>query len=305
MSGSSCPPPMPADPAPSVTCVIPTHGRPGLLRHALESVAGQTRAPDEVIVVDDTCSRETEHASRELAERSGLPIRYLAHPGGRGASSSRNAGARAARGDVLAFLDDDDRWAPRYLEAAVDTMVRTARPMVFTWLRVDSDDRPARLVRLPSGLTAADVLARNPGVTGSNIFLRREAFTAVGGFDEALWVSNDKDFLVRALDAELPYAVVPEGLVHKVVHPGERLTALTPRRVEGLRRYYAKHESRFSAEDRRWLQFHLRRVILAVAPDPVQRLRSLVGLVPLLGPTELRGVREAAGRRLRRRGGPA
>lgn len=281
-----------------VSCVIPTHGRPDLLRDALASVAAQTLRPCEVVVVDDTCDEATRRLTEEAAVHTGMRVRYLAHPDGTGASSSRNIGARAARGTVLAFLDDDDLWLPRYLEATSSALAHSGHPVAFAGLHTDPREQLVPTAQIPPGLTAADVLARNPGVTGSNIVLRRDAFFSVGGFDEGLWVSNDKDFLVRLLDHGLEYAVVSEALVRKVVHPGDRLTSRNSRRSNGLRRYYEKYEHRLTARDRRWLQFHARRVQLRTATDRRQRVRALLGLVSLLGPAELRAVIGAVARRV-------
>jgi glycosyltransferase involved in cell wall biosynthesis len=281
----------------AISCVIPTHGRPDLLSRALASVAAQTLRPFEVVVVDDTCCAKTRHVAEEAAAATGLRVRYLPHPKGTGASSSRNIGAHAARGAVLAFLDDDDEWLPGYLDSAAGALARSGRAAAFAGLRFDRRERLRPAASVPLGLTAAAALARNQGVTGSNILVRRNAFFAVGGFDEHLWVSNDKDFLVRLLDRGLGYAVVPEPLVRKVVHSGQRLTERSLRRAEGMRRYYEKYEDRLTARDRRWLRFQARLLAARSAPGRVQRVRALFGLIPLLGPAELRSVGAAAARR--------
>lgn len=280
--------------------MVPTHGRPELLRLALRSVVAQTLPPAEVIVVDDCLDPAVEAVVAEAAAASGLPIRYIGHPFGNGASSSRNRGALFASCEVLAFLDDDDRWDASYLRSATDAMQDEGRPVVFTWLRTFAGDEAGPLFAVPPALSAGDVLARNPGVTGSNIVLRREAFEGVGGFDEQLWVSNDKDFLVRLLDRELPYAVVRRGLVEKVERPGERLTSPTPRRVEGMRRYYEKYEARFSRSDRRFLRFQFHRLQSRAGRSRLRRVWSLLCLVPLLGRQELTEVGPVRRRRMRR-----
>src|SRR5690625_3018032 len=96
----------------TISVIIPTHNRVGLLKRAIESVLNQTRKPEEVIVVDDL----NDVATKELCEQyfsSG--VIYIPNIKGRGASSSRNLGASKAKSEFVAFLDDDDIWLPEKL----------------------------------------------------------------------------------------------------------------------------------------------------------------------------------------------
>jgi glycosyltransferase involved in cell wall biosynthesis len=94
-------------PAPTritLTVIIPTFNRAPLLRLALEALTRQERSPDEVIVVDNNSSDNTQAVVREFESR--LPLKYLVETQ-RGAAEARNLGIRHATGDVLAFTDDD------------------------------------------------------------------------------------------------------------------------------------------------------------------------------------------------------
>jgi glycosyltransferase involved in cell wall biosynthesis len=95
------------DPALTVSVVIPTYNRAGLLARALRSALAESRPGDEVIVVDDGSTDDTEG----LVRVQGPMVRYVrtAHVG---AGAARNAGVRAATGDLIAFLDSDDDWVP-------------------------------------------------------------------------------------------------------------------------------------------------------------------------------------------------
>lgn len=281
-----------------VTVVVPTHRRPDLLARALDTVGAQTLRPAEVLVVDDAVDPATKDVVDAAAQRWRLPLVYLPHAGGTGASSSRNAGAAAAGGDVLAFLDDDDRWSPCYLEEAAAALHGGADSVV-TWIQVFHGDRAGEGFEIPSGLCAADVLARNPGVTGSNLLVRREVFAALGGFDERLWVSNDKDFLIRLLDAGYRYGVVRRRFVDQCLHARPRLTSGPARRARGLQRFYAKYEARLSPADRRYLRFQLQRVLRRSARRRSDRLRHTLRMLGLLGPAELGQVVAAVRMRVR------
>lgn len=89
----------------SVSVIIPTYNRADLLPRALNSVLPQCEPGDEVIVVDDGSTDGTDR----VVERFGAQVRYLKLEH-RGVHHTRNAGIRAATGDLVAFLDDDDEW---------------------------------------------------------------------------------------------------------------------------------------------------------------------------------------------------
>ena len=108
----------------SVSTVVPTFDRAVLLRSALESAVPQCERGDEIIVVDDGSTDDTEAVVRSF----GPPVVYLrAHH--RGAGAARNAGVSAASGDLVAFLDSDDEWMPGKL--ALQRAVMAAFPEVL------------------------------------------------------------------------------------------------------------------------------------------------------------------------------
>ena len=101
---------------PSCSVIITTCDRPGELRRSIASVVGQTVRPQELIVVDDCSSHPNQSAVAEH-HSSGLRILYHRLTQRSGASAARNAGASLASGEILMFLDDDDAWEPRKVEA--------------------------------------------------------------------------------------------------------------------------------------------------------------------------------------------
>src|SRR5690242_19678911 len=96
-----------------VSVIIPTTRRPAQLRRALDSVFAQTYREFEAIVVVDGPNPDT---VAMLAACGEARLRVLQNDHPLGPGLARNAGAAAARGDWLAFLDDDDEWQPENLE---------------------------------------------------------------------------------------------------------------------------------------------------------------------------------------------
>jgi GT2 family glycosyltransferase len=116
---------------PQVTVVLPTHNRPQLLKDAMASLVAQTHRSWEAIVVDDG---STPKATLETADPR---FRIVRHSVSLGGAAAKNTGLRHARGDVVAFLDDDDLYAPEYLARAVEALqLRPDLDVVFmgvTW----------------------------------------------------------------------------------------------------------------------------------------------------------------------------
>jgi hypothetical protein len=114
----------PNEPALAVSVVIPTYNRAHLVPNALRSVLAATRDGDEVIVVDDGSTDDTESALAPWRDR----IRYVRVPNG-GAGAARNHGVSIATAPLVAFLDSDDEWLPDKLE--LQRALMAARPEIL------------------------------------------------------------------------------------------------------------------------------------------------------------------------------
>jgi cellulose synthase/poly-beta-1,6-N-acetylglucosamine synthase-like glycosyltransferase len=245
---------------PSILCVIPTHNRDVMLSEALGSVLAQSSPVSRVVVVDDLGRSETREMVDKITNDSGIGVSYVAGDNGdrKSAGASRNAGALGSTEEFVAFLDDDDLWDPSFISDVLEKFrVYSELTMVVSWTSMVRGAYRGEGLRLPENVDAATALGRNPGLTGSNFVIRREAFEGLGGFDENLTVANDKDFFIRFLDSGLSYAVVAKELVLQRAHDEGQLTSRTERRAAGLERFQEKYESRLSNSDRR----EMRRVI--------------------------------------------
>jgi len=158
--------------SPSVSVIVPVRDRRALLSQLLEALAAQTFADHEVIVVDD---RSTD-GSREEAVRHaamGQPVVVIDGPG-TGAVSARTVGVALARAPVLAFTDSDCVPDPRWLEEGLAAIERGAD-------LVQGRTHPTRHVRPRERSMWVD---HEDGLYAScNLFVRRQAFDAAGGFD--------------------------------------------------------------------------------------------------------------------------
>jgi len=134
---------------------------------------------------------------------------------------------------------------------------------------------------------------KNFGMTGSNLVIRRSAFERVGGFDTALPVFNDWDFLIRMIAAGVEYSVVPEMTVEWREHEGDRISTPSLRRAAGIETFVAKHGHIMPPISRRDLTAVALGIRWRNAGSIVGRLMVAAKLLRLLG------LREALGRRLK------
>lgn len=227
---------------PAVSVLVPSHNHAAFVAAAIESVAAQTLPPDELIVIDDGSRDESPAVvERALAQISHIRTALAVRPA-RGISQTRNDLAAAARGDVLAFLDSDDRFAPTRLARLLDRPVDRDRFLAFSgvgfrlegagpgvaqeqeqeqergahaWLPVAYAARLAEAASLPTAGFA--LLRSNLAITASNIVVGRGLFDRVGGFAPGLAISQDWDFLLRCLPFTEP-VFVPEPLVEYRIH---------------------------------------------------------------------------------------
>lgn len=205
--------------APRVSVIIPSYNHERFVRLAIDSALAQTLRPHEIFVIDDG---STDGTSRVLAGY-GDRIRAVRQVNA-GVSAARNAGARRAEGELLAFLDADDEWQPRKLELQVAAGRAEPQPgLVHCGVEdIDGDGRPLRrhLEGMSgTGVAAEMLLFRRPTILGggSGVLIPRAAFEAVGGFDLRLSTSADWDLYYR-LASRYPVAFVPEPLLRYRLH---------------------------------------------------------------------------------------
>lgn len=95
-----------------VTVIVPNYNHGGFIAAAIDSILGQTVEPEQIVVVDDGSTDNTEQVVRRYTDAR---IEYVKQQHA-GVASARNAGLSAARGEFVAFLNADDRWRPAYIE---------------------------------------------------------------------------------------------------------------------------------------------------------------------------------------------
>ena len=209
---------------PRVSVVVPTRDRRVALARALASIDAQCFRDFEVVVVDDGSADGT--ASWLRAEHPAVRLVEL-YPSC-GAAAARNRGVERARGEIVAFLDDDDAWHPSYLETQVALFDAHPDAQLCSAGHVEIDGR-GRLSR-PDLRPLFDyvdplvhLLAECPLHTLSVVACRRTAMARIGPFDEALAIVHDLDWYLRLVAGGGGHAHNPALLVERRV-PGGLVT---------------------------------------------------------------------------------
>jgi len=240
----------------TVSVVIPVRNRAALVVEALDAVKAQSLAPLEVLVVDDGSTDGTPAAVEAWASRNPrVPVR-LTRQASAGANAARNRGIRESRGELLAFLDSDDRWLPGKLAKQVQMLSNDGiADGIYCGARIRSLDSgelvPAAPRAYPTGQILAALLVRDVTAPTSCWMVRRACLDEVGLFDETLPARQDWDLWIR-LAARYTIAAVPEVLVELGEHTGERVRTDEDREIAAHRAIFEKY-----AELRRPLGMHV------------------------------------------------
>ena len=190
----------PSSARPLVSVVVPTFNRRNLLPTTLASIAAQTWRPLQVLVVND---RGQPVGDIVDAFRDRLDLEYLEHPDNRGLAATRNTALRVARGEWIAYLDDDDRYLPHHIETLVNALTSADAPLGYadsTRVEVEPDGaggyRELRRVPVCIPYDRARVILKNY-IPVQSVLHRRSCLEKSGLFDETLRHREDWDLWVR------------------------------------------------------------------------------------------------------------
>jgi glycosyltransferase involved in cell wall biosynthesis len=230
--------------SPDISVAIPSSGRWPLLARALRSALAQTIREVEVIVALDT--PRTEEASAEVLGACDRRARFV-RPERRGLSHARNAAIDAARGEWIAFLDDDDLWAPTKLDRQLHAAGEHAEFVYGAALVVNSDLEPLETREAPSPAELPRALLGQNAIPAgaSNVLVNADVLRRCGAFDPQFRHLADWDLWIR-LASCAQAAAVPEVIVAHVRHADSMLFRAGGSRKE-FKRLVRKH-GRYAAE---------------------------------------------------------
>lgn len=256
-----------------VTAIITTHNRLNLLKRAIDSVYAQTYKNIELIVVDDASTDSTLDYCRQF------PLQYIYIPKeeSRGGNYARNQGIRAAKGEYVAFLDDDDYWLPEKIGKQVALIESKDCELVHCGRRLEivKGDKIEYRDLLPNPLHYGDmhkkILLTICTTTTTNILAKRKALFDVGLFDENLRFWQEYELTIR-LAQRKPFYFMNEVLsVYRVdCSDRHRLTNKYEQWKEAVRYIHEKHAGLYAGLN----ALERFRVRLLVMGDAVTRCKN-------------------------------
>ena len=235
--------------------LMATHPRETSLRNvSIPSIARQSRLPDALVIVSDTC-RLPESAEKVLqALLPQTPIYSIPNLRAKGAAGAWNTGLHYIHqywpNAYVAILDDDDTWDVDHLYTCWDVAKNDNWPdVVVSGLRMSKDgaviSRPP-----PETLCVEDFLVGNPGWQGSNTFASISSLLKAGGFTDGLSSCNDRDLAIRVLglpDTRISYTGTFTATWNLNASP-DCLSQVGLQKQEALKKFFALHGHRMSAE---------------------------------------------------------
>ena len=192
-----------------ISVIIPVYNGERYLAEAIESALAQSRKPLEIIVVDDGSIDGTAKVAKSFGS-----VHYKHQKQG-GAGAARNFGLDLAQGDYFAFLDADDIWLPEKLSLQFEAFCTEPRPdIVFG--HVEQFISPELYMELKDKVWCPE--QPMPGTVPSAMMAEREAFLRVGTFDTTLEIGEFTDWYLRAHEAHLRLAMIPEVVARRRIH---------------------------------------------------------------------------------------
>lgn len=294
---------------PWLSVVVPTFNGARLIRRALDSVAAADEAGLECVVVDDGSTDDTLAIVRSYKDI--LRLRVVPGPAAGNWVSSTNTGVRAATGEFVTFLHQDDEWLPGRMDAIKEVVGWSAGSVLFVhaarFLSASGRDLGHWTMPLPGRRGVAEgsdfverLLVQNFLCIGAAVFRRRQ-FLSIGGMDEDLWYTADWDLWLR-LASTGTVAYDPRPLVGFRIHAASQTATRSVdasafrRQMEGV---FDTHFARWSVgagraggavERAARASIELNVALAAVSHRSLPPLGALLGAVAALGPGGARRV---------------
>jgi len=195
-----------------VSVIIPFHNRDQYIDEAIQSVLAQTVKPREIIVVNDA----SKEASRQRLDHWAGVCQIIDLKKNIGPAAARNEGIRHAKGEFIAFLDDDDLWLPQRLEVQLRYMQQhpdcaLVSSNVWGFYADQPDDVSDYIGQCP--VTLPQALTVGYQIVLPSWLVRAKVAQALGGFDASFRAAEDQDFVIRCCAAGYRIDGVREPLI--------------------------------------------------------------------------------------------
>ena len=201
--------------------IVLTKDRNKFLKKAINSIQIQKKKPIEILILDNSPSKTAKLLC--LEKKYSKKIKYFSLSKINNVAKLRNLLAKKAKGNYLAFLDDDDYWQENYLSESTKIIKQNKVKFIITNIIGIKNKKKIKLTgfKKRKPLNVKDFLIINPGVLCSNIIINRSIFLKLGGFDSKVSGSCDKDLIIRVLENNISYKINDMYLVNYTLHTNQ------------------------------------------------------------------------------------
>ncbi|MBL1140686.1 MAG: glycosyltransferase family 2 protein [Proteobacteria bacterium] len=195
-----------------ISVIIPTYNRASVLPGAIDSVLAQSHAADEIIIVDDGSTDETQ----QLIESRYPQIKLISQTN-QGVSAARNNGIKIAQGNWICLLDSDDIWLENKLEKQIEALNKNPDYLIChtneTWIRNGVILNQGKKHEKRGGNIFQHCLPLCV-ISPSSVMINKKLFDEVGLFDKDLLACEDYDMWLR-ICSKYPVLFIDEALINK------------------------------------------------------------------------------------------
>ena len=247
-------------PSPVISAVIPAYNSAAFIHQAVASINAQSYQVDEIIIIDDGSTDNTEEIVKDLGDK----IRYLRQDN-QGPSAARNSGVQAARGDLVAFLDADDQWTPGRIQQQLAIMQHNSSLALVAgdMAEINLQDKIivasvlnkhslretfANLEGAPVP-NALSLLMKINFIPTGTVLAKRSSLLNAGGFNEKIRYGEDLELWAR-IAANEAIACLPEVMMLRRQHDHNATRSMEPllkdlvKVTSSVRSWGARHLSR-------------------------------------------------------------
>lgn len=233
----------------NVCVIIPFWNGSKWIERALESIARQTIAPAEVLVINDGSRDEERRNLGELTKK--YQFKILDKDNG-GQGTARNHGVQHSTADLISFLDQDDYYLPEHIERLLSQVPNDLSRFGFAYgsfhigdeagnIQIENHLEKNQKGLHPPSKDPLDLISRNLFILPSASIISRKAFMHTGGFDPQFRGYEDDDLFSRIITSGFEYTYTPVPLYVWCQHKSS--TSWSPVMLESQLRYYSKVRS--------------------------------------------------------------
>lgn len=230
-----------------VTVIIPTKNRLSLLKRAIESVRKQTWTNIEIIIIDEASTDGTKEYLREL-QQTDICVKVVFNTTSVGAAQSRNLGIELAKGDFIAFIDDDDEWMPEKTRKQIDFLTHNSEYVAVTCdfeIIHKKGKLGLKIKRIPLTLDKQELLCYNFLGGASMCLAKTSALKEINGFNPSLPSCQDWDLWLKLLSVG-KIGVLSEPLVRYYSQNEDRISSKLNNVYEGRRSIYFSYRNQMT-----------------------------------------------------------